>query len=303
MKKLFLLMAAAAMVLASCVNERFENGVKLSKDDFGFNVSKVRTRSAEEVAKAGLSIPIKTDNAQFALEETISDMDDLIYGEPETRGVPVYTENLNDTYKTLGAVAYNEDGEEALGFETYVALETQVNGGWLYEHTYPNMYIWPENDGKLHFFLQMPADAAGVSYGDDAYDSANNTLSFSYISPLTGSEEKDILFSQKTLTESSYQTYFKGANKGAPVTMYHALTAVKFRTANDNTGDTKTIITGVKFKNLYKTGTCTIYPEGTEDPVAWTGYGQKGDFTQTFENTAHSPQKDVDNTVEQEEPE
>ena len=154
MKKLFLLMAAAAMVLASCVNERFENGVKLSKDDFGFNVSKVRTRSAEEVAKAGLSIPIKTDNAQFALEETISDMDDLIYGEPETRGVPVYTENLNDTYKTLGAVAYNEDGEEALGFETYVALETQVNGGWLYEHTYPNMYIWPENDGKLHFFLQ-----------------------------------------------------------------------------------------------------------------------------------------------------
>lgn len=302
MKKYLILTAAAVFALAACVDERMDKVAGLSQDEFGFNVGKITTRSDEAAAEvAGLTIPIKDQRTgnEFSLQETISSMDELFLPEPETKGIPVYTENLNAVYKNLGVVAYQENGTSPyLADATYEAMDSRVNGGWLYRHDYgAGSKVWPDGNAPLYFFLRMPAQPAGVAVEDGGYNASNGSITFSFTSPQTASEESDILFSSTKLTESKYKSYLKGANQGAPVTMFHTLSAVKFRTASDNTGDTKTIITGVKFKNLYKAGTCTVKPDDASNRVVWSDWGTKADFSQTFENTAHSKEPDVDNTV------
>lgn len=278
MKKIYFVIAAlAAVTLASCEKEKdFKDATTpLGKDDIAFSLQSAATRSAVTMApKPGMTIKL---DSQVCLEETIEEMD---YAAPATRGVPAYTFNVGKIYKTMGVYAdYEGFGGEA----NFERMDTAMiaNKGWRYWHNYGSKSPWPENkDQDVNFYFMMPAQMTGLS--DPEYDGGE--ISFTFDSPTDGAAQQDILFSHTAVSKNEHDGFLPN---GAPVTMYHALTGVKFRNGHSNDGSTKTIITKVQFKNLLSHGICTVTPGSTEGTtskykVEWGGLGKKTTFTLDF---------------------
>lgn len=276
MKKIYFVIAAlAAVALSSCVKEKSFNDVTpLGKDDIAFSLQSAATRSAVTMApKPGMTIKL---DSQVCLEETIEDMD---YAAPATRGVPAYTFNVGKIYKTMGVYAdYEGFGGEA----TFERMDTAMiaNKGWRYWHNYGSADPWPDKKTPVNFYFTMPAQATGVS--DPNY--IDGQITFTFDSPTNGAAQQDILFSHTAVSKNEHDGFLPN---GAPVTMYHALTGVKFRNGHDNDGSTKTIIKSVTFKNLMSHGVCTVTPgseEGTTSKykVNWGSLGKKTTFTLDF---------------------
>lgn len=296
MKKFNVAMAMLTIAaLSSCQQEKNFEEVTLGKDDFGFSIGGVATRSADESeAISTKGQEFKLGDSGYILEETITELN---VG-PATKGTPVYTQNLTmiDEYKTFNAVAYIKEGDEYHADATFESMDSQAEAdgrnGWLYHHNYTKA-TWPDATTDLYFFLRMPTAHLDTYAKDFEYNSTTGAIEFDYTAPNTGSQQKDILFSSRTLNKTQYETNY--IKVGAPVTMYHALSGVKFRTGNNNEGTTKTIITRVRFKGLKDSGHCTVTP--SSGSVVWSDVVSNGVvFTQDFENPTYS-QTD-DNTVD-----
>ena len=280
MKKIYFVIAAfAAVTLSSCEKEKdFKDATPLGKDDIAFSLQSAATRAADTMAPTtGMTIKL---NSEFCLEETIEDMD---YAAPATRGVPAYTFNVGEIYKTLDVYAdYEGFGGEA----TFERMDEEMyeNKGWRYWHNYGSASPWPAaKDQDVDFYFSMPASATGVSELD--YD--EQQITFTFDSPTNGAAQQDILFSHTAVSKEDHDGYLKKG--GTPVTMYHALTGVKFRNGHDNDGTTKTIIKSVKFKNLKSHGICTVTPGATEGAtskykVSWEGLDNSATFTMDLNN-------------------
>lgn len=288
----------AATLLFSCSVEEngFGDEANLNQDEIAFSLNKVTTRSAANYSSTKDDNPISIDLGDgFYLEESVSSMDDLLVETPETRGIPIYTNNLVAKRENNISVSIVEKDEEAptFGPDIYSLLDDEKR---IWKKHYAGQNPWSvaeSDDDDLYFFVYSDPTGKSTDFSYVATDEDNMAVSFSYTSPTgenAASKQEDILFTGKAESKSEYFT--NHLKTGIPVTFYHALTAVKFRVGNDNSGDTKTIITGVKFSNLKTTGTCTVKPNDADNRVKWDNVGTKGWFSQTFSDPAYDASKD-----------
>jgi hypothetical protein len=267
MKKLFFITAVAAIALTSCQREKNFNGRTADANEIAFAIQGNGTRSAETVAavQEGASIPIgKVDNFNLYLEETIVDLNAL---GAETRGTPVYSENVGYLYKNqLGVYAINSQGGVDASYarlEDGPRVDDQGKTQWAYQHRY-NVNIWENETTKVQFHLRMPADMNEHGVNSIAYD--NSVVTVSYTSPTTAAAQEDIIFGGIKMDHKEYMGHYSSTG-GAPVTLYHALTGVKFAIKNTTAELAKIQINKISFIGLKNKGTLTFTSPST---VAWS---------------------------------
>ena len=281
MKKIHIVLAVlATAALTSCMQEKSFNGVPVGKGDVAFVLqSGPSTRAADldSPVTKGINVPIgRVGNMSLYLEETISDLD---YAAPETRGVPVFTENVGKLYadKLFVHAVGGGFGDAVFG------TDGMAGDGWRYSHHYGDKDPWPES-GSVDFYLRIPSDMTGVTFGDGAF--ANGATVFTYTSPLTAEAQQDIIFTSVNLDKAAHDSKLPD---GYPVTFYHALTAVKFAIANPEEEVENIVVTNISLTGLDNTGTCTVDPSATP-VVKWTNTSptttteEQGDETITKPN-------------------
>lgn len=288
MKKIHIAFAVfAAAALTSCVQEKSFNDHVVGKNEVAFVLqagASTRSVEMETPFREGISTPIgRVENLNLYLEETVTD---LSYFAPETKGTPVFTENVGILYKDKLFVHANGFGDASFA----TMDDGQVDGGWRYHHEYDDD-LWPTDGGAVNFHLVMPVDAiAEDSTGDETpegvsslvYASDKAATSFTYLSPKTAAEQQDVIVAGTTLTKKQH---FDALPNGAHVTFYHTLTAVKFAIGNTaaELASKGITVTKVEFTGLKNTGTCTVDPSATEDKVSWDASAVANNkITQTF---------------------
>jgi hypothetical protein len=275
MKKILyaLLALSATLTFASCAEDiKEENGPDspiVGANTISFKLAgAVSTRSASGAPASvpGVTIPVgePADGQQFYLEETVTNLDEVSFGGPETKGTPVYTENFSKmsggSFKGLAFSPDNMDKDNPFMPE---GAFTEDGSHW--KRDFPSD-PWGTNDALL-FYAKMalaenaPNDyttAGGVLSGSYTYlysAEAGQSMTFSYRSPMKAEDQQDLLFAARTITKAEARTPF-------PLLFYHALTGVKFATAHKN-GDNekvKTYIKKVEFTGIYGYGKCTVKP-------------------------------------------
>lgn len=263
MKKLGYVAAVAAIALTSCQHEKdTSSGNASARNEVAFSLQGAETRGSESVAamETGLSIQIgEAGGYRVFLEETITDLNRVASA---TRGTPVYTENVGYLYKgMLGVYTDAANGVEA----SYSLLEEAPGAnGWLYQHRY-TQDIWPDENTNIQFYLRMPSDM--TSHGVSGLNNENGITTLTYISPVTAKEQEDIIFGGVSMNHKTYMGHFS-SNGGAPVTMYHALTGVKFAIKNTTAELGRIQINKISFLGLKNKGTLTFTSPST---VTWSG--------------------------------
>lgn len=294
MKRNYIGLAAAATIVllfSACEREKEINGYVPGENEMAFRIGSISTRSDmadDVVAEESTVIPVGTDGKgnKLYLKEVVEDLN-----APVTRGTPAYTENVGDIY---GSFAANISGTD-YSFKYDKSYATEAGSGyWI--HAF-GLDPWKEYGDPLKLYMRMPetmSEVTNLKYGSDA--GGDGKISFSYGSQTTASGQQDILFTYDSVGSEEYKT-------GRSITFYHALTGVKFRTGNDNSGATKTIITGVKFTGLYATGDCVFDSSvdgksAADGKFTWSNRGSNGvTFSQEFKNTAWTEEGDADGTV------
>ena len=289
MKKIYIAIAVlVAAALTSCQQEQSFEDSNLGENGVAFVLQGGDTRAIEtsSLETPGVSIDIaQVGNQALYMEETITDLNGFL---PETKGTPVYTENVGklDAYKEM---IVNIPGKGDASYESIDAKLTYVhdkdnpdpdndgvdNLGWRYQHRYPAS-IWPASASEeVQFYFRMPAsmkadaNGYGATFADGAH--ANGKTTFTYTSPTTAAAQQDILFSYVSVNKENYK---KALPNGYPVTMYHALSGIKFAISNavkNGALEMGIQITGISFIGVKNTGTCTINAGATAiaDKVKW----------------------------------
>ena len=264
MKKYLFIAAVAALALVSCQQEKDinVNNVPGGKNNVSFVLqSGAPTRSGEVVSpvRKGISAEVgRVDGQSIYIEETITD---LGYSEPETKGTPLYTENLGYLFRdklgvhtstyTAGDVVYQQISEDNLTDGKF----------WCYGYDYPTN-IWGDQTTPVDFAFYMPANmtSSGVTP-----TFTGNATTFTYVSPETAVETQDIVFGGVTKTFKEYHNDYSKYG-GTKVKLYHALTGVKFAIANPKKNgklEYDIQITEISFTGLANGGTCTFTPSST----------------------------------------
>lgn len=268
MKKIYFVMAVlATALLASCEKEKsFEGLTPLAEGDIAFTIQGMTTKSSVGANNAvtGVTIPLGVKNGEaLCLEETIEELNP----NPGTKGAPAYTVNVGSIYKSLGVYDSTTEGEvsfEVMDTYQHDKDDASLGDGWRYRYNYPGTDPWPSDaTDDVDFYLRMPVGGTGVSVTGRASGSTTFTLT----SPLDGAEQQDLLFGY---VAASKQFHDSKLPNGVPVTMYHALSGIRFRNGHPNNNQTKTIITKVEFVGLNGSGTCSISADGT---ASWTNPG------------------------------
>ena len=281
------LLASAALMLSSCVNESEINvgGRTLDNDEVAFRTGVAQVRSSaltDELSTVQLGT-VSTPQGAFILEDNIVSLDDAMV----TRGTPAFTENVAGLYDGIFS-AYCA----SLGGTAPFKFDKEED---LWSHHYAGMGdLWQEG-ASYQFFMWMPTDIPGVTSGADGLTkNSDGTIEFDYVTPnqpdsaKTADAQKDILFTSKTIKQN-----------GESIIFYHALTGVKFSNYFDNEGilgadgktliTTKTVIKSVKLEGLKNSGHCKVTPNDekkSKDVSIWSNQDGKATFVQTFsENT------------------
>ena len=286
------LLAGAALMLSSCVNESEINvgDGKFNKDEVAFKMGVIQVRSAAQAEGLGTIRlgTVNTPQGAFILEDRVESLDNAL----ATRGTPAYTENVQALYGSFNAIG---KGTRNIPDASYTFGDDSF-----WTHHFAGMGdLWPEN-ASYQFFMRMPGDIASGKYGLTSAPTYNDdgSIEFNYTSPKgTGTNankkdaeaQTDILFTSKTVTQN-----------GEDIVFYHALTGVKFANYFDNKGKevkdeegnvtekatTKTIIKKVKITGLKGSGHCTVDPsaEGNNSAakVSWDDVKDTLHFSQEF---------------------
>ena len=258
MRKHVYLAALAAVALMSCQQEKsIEGGA--GSNEVAFSLQSAATRSAEIASpvETGVSISLgKMEGRELFLEETIVNLNDFV---PETKGAPVYTENVGYLYKDqLGVHTDAAGGVDA----SYARLsDGPSDGGWAYQHKY-DVNIWSDENTDVQFYLYMPADMKTNGVSSMAYDAGVATIK--YTSPATAAAQEDIIFGGIKMNHKKYKGKFYP--QGAPVKMYHALTGIKFAIKNTTAELENIQIHKISFNGLKNKGTLTFTSPST---IAW----------------------------------
>ena len=251
MRRQAYLAVLTAVALVSCQQEKSLGGGATGENEIAFSLQQVSTRAEEASVsvKKGISVPLgRVDNFQLYLEETIQDLES---NAPETKGTPVYTENVGYLYKDKLGVHVDVDGGIDASFARM--SEKPVQGGWAYSHEYLES-IWPDETTDVQFHLYMPTDMKANGVNNLGF--TESVVSATYTSPTTAAAQEDIIFGGIKMNHKTYRG--KYYPQGAPVTLYHALTGIKFAIKNTTAELAKIQITKISFKDLYNTGTFTF---------------------------------------------
>lgn len=252
MKKLLFFAAVAAIALTSCQQEKDIHGSSAAgENEITFSLQSAATRASEAASPVSESQSIsiaKFDGFELFLEETVTDLNYAA----ETRGTPVYTENAGYLYKDKLGIYVESVEKDA----TYSLLEETLNsqGWWVYQHRYSEN-IWPDESTRVQFYHRMPTDM--TAHGVTSLANASGATTVSYTSPATATQQQDIIFGGTKLNHKQYIDYYSTLG-GAPVTLYHALTGVKFAIKNTETELAKIKINKISFIGLKNTGTFTF---------------------------------------------
>lgn len=264
----FALIAVAAMCV-SCVQEiNTDNGKGKNKSPnaiafiIGSKATKAETKPVQILQTSQISFGYVNETTELFLTETVTSLDDTFEPvSPATKGTPVYTENVI-SQGSFDAVVYDADGENHLSDLDATYEYDEGWGSWRHEY---ESNPWTANPNGLWFFMCM-GDQTGIATSGDGvpqysvFEENNKQfgkIEFTYTSPDKAANQNDILFSSRPITKAQ-------EDNGANALFYHALTAVKFRIGNTTN---TTMITGVEFTGLAKTGDCTVIPYYTDD---WT---------------------------------
>lgn len=255
MKKIFFYVAILATVAmsASCEKEPATNGRTSSANTVSFTLTNKVTKAGEitsEVKTSQILLDIDEEtNTAFFLQESVSSLDDFCA--PETKGTPIYTENAIDALGGFTAQAYKHTDDQ-LASSPYLAdaefLYDEEKNMWRH-HYETNPWEGVDASESLWFFMRNDADIDATPALITKDNKVLGQMVFDYTSPTTAADQKDLVFAARSLT--------KAEAKDAKVLFYHALSAVKFRLAND---DETTMINSVKFTGLKNSGKCTITP-------------------------------------------
>ena len=265
MKKLLLFAAIAALAMTSCEREKSFDGRIAGDKEIAFSLQSAATRSSESASpvseRQSFSLG-QFDGYELFLEEEVLDMNYAA----ETRGTPVYTENVGYLYSgKLGVYTDAAGGVEATFAPMSSAPVTDPYLGWIYRHDYAQD-IWPANENtEIQFYHRMPTDM--TSHGVTSLTNASGSTTVSYTSPTTATQQQDIIFGGTKLSRKAYKGYFS-SHGGAPVTLYHALTGVKFAIANDAEELANIKIDKISFKGLKNTGSFVFNTDNHE--FSWT---------------------------------
>ncbi len=288
MKKNYIrIIAAAASVLlfACCQQNEIDFGDKtgvVGENSIGFSLRGVDTRSAavssSEFAEPGALIPFESEETgtQFYLEESVVDLN-----APVTRGTPVYTENVFTMYPQMYAHSVLDNVTENGNIykydpETGYYIKSYGENIWDVEGV-ETVTVDGEQTKQIKFWMYMPTNITdyGVSSSPTFSEtSGKQTISFSYESKAKATDQADIIFSARAVTEKEYNT---NNRKVADVLFHHALTGVKFAIGND--ANDKIAITKITFQGLRDKGSCIVTPRTetngyVDDP---TGVYSSGD--------------------------
>ena len=268
MKKIHIAIAVlATATLISCQQERSFDNVTVGENEIAFVLQSNATRASEDVSSVSQGAVVNlgqvAENLDLFLEETISDLNGVL---PQTRGIPIYTENVGTVYKDklvvnvpgIGDAAYESmDTKRTYAHDKFDESE-DPELGWRYRHNYKTS-PWPDDNTAVDFYLRMPDDMTsnGVTFPETGAFTGGKTK-FTYLSPTTAAGQEDIIFTYASMTRPVHKKYLPN---GYPVTFYHALTGVKFAINNALTNGTLEMgiqVTGISFKGLKNTGTCTV---------------------------------------------
>ena len=283
---------AALLVSCETVNEVQNDTFVPTENDVVFNLgyNRIQTKASDAdapVAKVTTFDLGRDGENNFFLEQSVVSLDSYAAG-PETKGTPAYTENLGVLYDKLGVFI---SGGSFPTSETEFAKHsrTQLEGsGWQYYKNF-GYNPWPAS-GSVDLYVRMPYDnSVTIS------SRTGGKFTFSYTSPNTAADQKDILFGYRSVTRSEYEASLPD---GLPMLLNHALTGVKFAAGNPD----NVTIKSVTLEGLYNTGTCVVTPvsennytdvttnhtSDDEGVVVWTptttstGTFTSGDFSTTL---------------------
>lgn len=268
MKKQLFWAAIAAVALTSCQEEKdIKDPVKAGANEVSFVLGATGTRAADEAApvQEGVSLALgKLGDQTLYLEETVMDLNAVM---GETRGTPIYTENLGRLFRDQIAVRTTGYAQDAIYQQQDDQTYANTNA-WRYSYDYP-VNIWADENADVQFHFRMPSDMGGHGVSNLVY--TDGKTAFDYSSPEKAVDQEDIVFSFKKLNYKQYRAAYD-QNGGVRVTLYHALSGVKFAIANDLADRTKygMQVTGISFIGLKDTGKCEVVTaaDGTTT-VSW----------------------------------
>lgn len=267
MKKiLFVLSATVATLLAASCDEDFQEGrgsfpTPSDPNTLIFRLKETapatrsettpETRSDRTASARGATIPLgdPVEGHELFLEETVTTLGEVCEM-PATKGTPVYTENFVEmSGGSFYGLAFPASGG-VLSTAPAIPDGPFKNDGDVWKRKFASD-PFGDND-VLYFFLRSPETVAGM--GEPQYNLADGkgVIEFDYTVPLNATDQQDILFTGRSVTKAE-------SEEEIPILFHHALTGIKFATANDNSGGARTYITKVEFPDaLYRSARIKI---------------------------------------------
>ena len=192
MKKLLFWAGFASVLLTSCQEEKdFKENAGGANEVAFILQSGAATRANDAVESTPVREGISKEIAQIGdrklfLEETIVDLNAI---NAETRGTPLYTENLGHIYrdklfvKAIG-FGFNQDAVFKQNDDA------PTNGAWRYSFDFP-VNIWADKAAPVEFYLRMPSDMVYHRVPQPANYTGISTLD--YYSPASPVNQQDIV--------------------------------------------------------------------------------------------------------------
>ena len=192
MRKLWIFAAVAALALTACQQEKdIQEGASRGENNVSFvlqNGASTRSGGTVGLVERGEIIPVaKIGNYEIFLEETIQDLNAC---GAETRGTPVYTENLGYLFRDKLGVHTSTYSTRDVVYQQYndTMIEDTEGKYWCYGYEYPTN-IWGNGVTPVDFALYMPYDMTnnGVT---PTFNGPKTT--FTYVSPRRRRQHKTL---------------------------------------------------------------------------------------------------------------
>ena len=279
------MLAALSVAAASCADDEFAKGGKLSDGAIGFGTSAVTAGDGSPLSRAvhygdtPLVLLDKSGNDTLYLHTSTERNLSTVTGEKQaTRGVPVNGDNFSEVCKSFGVTALTPDGQTLMDDEE---IGDYSGGLWLPEET----RYWPSDEMEIDFYAYAPYYYNEKKmFGEGGATKVNisdRSIEFSYIVPLSigrtddASAQPDIMFCHKACSKNGVDP----ETGAVPLHFQHALAGVRFVAGDISQCTVKTIT----IENVYGEGSCVYAFDDGDGTFTWKTTGDATSFfCQTF---------------------
>ena len=279
------MLAALSVAAASCADDEFAKGGKLSDGAIGFGTSAVTAGDGSPLSRAvhygdtPLVLLDKSGNDTLYLHTSTERNLSTVTGEKQaTRGVPVNGDNFSKVCKSFGVTALTPDGQTLMDDEE---IGDYSGGVWLPEET----RYWPSDEMEIDFYAYAPYYYNDKKmFGEGGATKVNisdRSIEFSYIVPLSigrtddASAQPDIMFCHKVCSKNGVDP----ETGAVPLHFQHALAGVRFVAGDISKCTVKTIT----IENVYGKGSCVYAFDDGDGTFTWKTTGDATSFfCQTF---------------------